>query len=314
MKNATRSHAYKVEIRRFFITLAPCQHLNAKHTIFGHVVSGIDVVKRIATVDVDKSDRPVESVIVTHCGELERRKRATATPQVHSKTSARDEAHKTRSDRGRKRTKSSRFGSPSTSLSRSDASSDRPSRKKHHKDHTSPKSPAEKPRRRSDVQIDETRRGRAQSRSQSPHGLKFKTSPAGHRRRKRSISPSRSHSPPASPSPHLRRRHTRSRDRSPAALQPRPRDYKHSRQPDEQPFQREKEDREGGGDRFEGVMEEGYDGGTQRRRIQQYRRSQWEGGSQGGYGRLGGGCGGDDMGGEIKFKGRGSMKYREKKW
>ena len=268
----------------------------------------------MATVDVDKSDRPVEPVIVTHCGELERRKKAAATAYVHSRTIARDEAHTISSDRGRKRTKSSRFESPSASMSRSDSSRDRHSRKKHHKDHISPQSPAQNSRRRSDTQIDETRRGRAQSRSQSPYGSEIKPSLTGHRRRKRSISPSRSHSPPASPSPHLRRRHKRSRDRSRAASQSKPRDYKHSPRPDEHLIQRKEQERKISRDRYKGVVEEGYDGGGQRRRSEHYRRGELQGRSQGGYGRLGGRGGGDDTDGEIKFKGRGRMKYREKKW
>ncbi|SLM33698.1 peptidyl-prolyl cis-trans isomerase d [Lasallia pustulata] len=48
---------------QFFITLAPCEHLNAKHTVFGHVVSGKNVLDRVAKVHVDKSDKPYEAVL-----------------------------------------------------------------------------------------------------------------------------------------------------------------------------------------------------------------------------------------------------------
>ncbi|KAI9756676.1 MAG: hypothetical protein M4579_003765 [Chaenotheca gracillima] len=61
---------------QFFLSLAPCPHLNGKHTVFGLVVSGQPVLERIAKVKVDKNDRPLDDVLVAHCGELERRKKA----------------------------------------------------------------------------------------------------------------------------------------------------------------------------------------------------------------------------------------------
>ncbi|KAI4112431.1 MAG: hypothetical protein LQ338_008314, partial [Usnochroma carphineum] len=66
----------------FFITLAPCEHLNAKHTVFGHVVRGMDVCERMAKLPVDSKDRPLSEVIVSHCGELERRPKPSTGPQT----------------------------------------------------------------------------------------------------------------------------------------------------------------------------------------------------------------------------------------
>jgi len=43
---------------QFFITDSTPTHLNGKHTIFGQVVEGQDVVHKIATVPRDSSDKP----------------------------------------------------------------------------------------------------------------------------------------------------------------------------------------------------------------------------------------------------------------
>ena len=47
---------------QFFITLAPTQWLDGKHTIFGRVSSGMTVVQRIGMVETDANDRPLDDV------------------------------------------------------------------------------------------------------------------------------------------------------------------------------------------------------------------------------------------------------------
>lgn len=51
---------------QFFITTrnSSSSHLNGKHTIFGEVTGGFDVVDKIAAVRVDANDIPVEPVII----------------------------------------------------------------------------------------------------------------------------------------------------------------------------------------------------------------------------------------------------------
>jgi peptidyl-prolyl cis-trans isomerase A (cyclophilin A) len=49
---------------QFFITLAPTAWLTGKHTIFGEVTEGMEVVEAIAGVETGRDDRPREDVVV----------------------------------------------------------------------------------------------------------------------------------------------------------------------------------------------------------------------------------------------------------
>jgi len=51
---------------QFFITLAPTQWLDGKHTIFGRISGGMQVIKRIGQVETDKNDCPIDDVKVVH--------------------------------------------------------------------------------------------------------------------------------------------------------------------------------------------------------------------------------------------------------
>ena len=41
-----------------------CAHLDGQYTVFGEVVSGLEVIDNIAAVDTDRYDRPYEDVII----------------------------------------------------------------------------------------------------------------------------------------------------------------------------------------------------------------------------------------------------------
>jgi peptidyl-prolyl cis-trans isomerase A (cyclophilin A) len=49
---------------QFFVTVGPTPWLNGKHTIFGEVIEGADVVDRISRVKTGSQDRPVEDVTI----------------------------------------------------------------------------------------------------------------------------------------------------------------------------------------------------------------------------------------------------------
>jgi len=57
---------------QFFITLAPTQWLDDKHTIFGRVSSGMQVVSRMGMVETDNGDIPVDDVKIIKASPMQR--------------------------------------------------------------------------------------------------------------------------------------------------------------------------------------------------------------------------------------------------
>ena len=49
---------------QFFVTLAPTPWLTGKHTVFGEVIEGMDVVEAIGSTPTGRQDRPTEDVVL----------------------------------------------------------------------------------------------------------------------------------------------------------------------------------------------------------------------------------------------------------
>jgi len=49
---------------QFFITTAPTPWLDGKHSVFGKVIEGINIVEEISKVDTDRNDKPLQNIVI----------------------------------------------------------------------------------------------------------------------------------------------------------------------------------------------------------------------------------------------------------
>ena len=59
---------------QFFINLIDNNFLDSKHPVFGKVVSGMDVVDKIAKIETDSEDRPLKEVKILGVNDLQENK------------------------------------------------------------------------------------------------------------------------------------------------------------------------------------------------------------------------------------------------
>merc|ERR1712022_34133 len=55
---------------QFFLTTVPTPWLDGRHVVFGRVIEGMDVVKKIETTPTHPGDKPKEDVVIVKSGEL----------------------------------------------------------------------------------------------------------------------------------------------------------------------------------------------------------------------------------------------------
>merc|ERR1712178_393646 len=55
---------------QFFLTTVPTPWLDGRHVVFGKVIEGMDVVKKIETTPTEPGDKPTEDVVIVKSGEL----------------------------------------------------------------------------------------------------------------------------------------------------------------------------------------------------------------------------------------------------
>uniref|UniRef100_A0A182VYL1 peptidylprolyl isomerase n=1 Tax=Anopheles minimus TaxID=112268 RepID=A0A182VYL1_9DIPT len=98
---------------QFFITTQPAPHLDNVHVVFGHVVSGQDLVRQLEQLPVDRNSRPLQDAMVSNCGELVRQIKVKKEKK-NKKAAASSEDSEDETSRKRKKDKKKKRGKDSS--------------------------------------------------------------------------------------------------------------------------------------------------------------------------------------------------------
>ncbi|KAK3152450.1 hypothetical protein QOZ80_2BG0159010 [Eleusine coracana subsp. coracana] len=80
---------------QFCITFKPNSHLDRKHTVFGKLILGNDVLKRIEQVNVHGPDSsPIVPITIVDCGELDRKDHGSVTTENDKKRTSKSRSSK----------------------------------------------------------------------------------------------------------------------------------------------------------------------------------------------------------------------------
>ncbi|XP_052896501.1 peptidyl-prolyl cis-trans isomerase G [Anopheles moucheti] len=98
---------------QFFITTQPAPHLDNVHVVFGHVVSGQDLVRQLEQLPVDRNSRPLQDAMVSNCGELVRQMKVKKEKK-NKKAAASSDDSEDETSRKRKKDKKKKRGKESS--------------------------------------------------------------------------------------------------------------------------------------------------------------------------------------------------------
>lgn len=64
---ATLLPAFNLNSNFSYITFRSCKHLDGKHTIFGKLVGGMEILTEMERIEVDNKDKPIYNIFIEKC-------------------------------------------------------------------------------------------------------------------------------------------------------------------------------------------------------------------------------------------------------